>query len=162
MGQLTARSSLFRHTRDDTNWTLLLDMCRISGVAFYRHHILWFDKQFHILVCVVCRPADQQHGSVESLSWQHSTEHTSTDSCSGSSDNSDYEEDSCSDIAGVRSSAVSVSCDNVRLQHTSSGTASTSSHPHRSTINDRCAAWHIHRSQHDSRLCLQCLGLAAT
>lgn len=73
-------------------------------------------------------------GPCKPSSWQQHTSDASSDSCTSSSDGSDVDEDSCSDMTGIRSSAVSVSCDNIRLQPHRSGTDSTTSYPHRSAV----------------------------
>ena len=78
----------------------------------------------------------QQHPGVPPAG-QHDGGDASSDSSSSSSncsDSSDCEEESCSDMTGIRSSAVSISCENVRLQMHSGGTASTFSQPHRSAV----------------------------
>ena len=77
----------------------------------------------------------QQHPGVPPAR-QHDGGDASSDSSSSSncSDSSDCEEESCSDMIGIKSSAVSISCENVRLQTHSGGTASTVTQPHRSAV----------------------------
>lgn len=66
--------------------------------------------------------------------WQWPTAEALSSSCSSSSDGSECDADSCSDISGIRHSAVSTACDSVRLQPHNTGSASTGSHIHRSVI----------------------------
>lgn len=81
---------------------------------------------------IACRlDLEQQQHPGASSPRQHDEEDGSSDS----SDGSDCEEDNCSDMTGIRSSAVSISCENVRLQTHSGGTASTFSPPHRSVAS---------------------------
>lgn len=101
---------------------------------------------------IACRLGlEQQQHPGASPARQHDADAVSSDSSSSSSsDGSDCKEDSSSDMTGITSSAVSISCENIRLQTYSSGTATTFSHPHRSAVPtlqvllQRCQAVFLH------------------
>lgn len=90
-----------------------------------------------------CRSADNEGPASEDSRWHKQGQGSSSgsDSLSDSSDGCDDDDDTCSDMTGIRASAVSVSCEDVKLRHHSSGEISTTCYPNRLATSHSEVLW---------------------